>query len=204
MVSTKGVSTPSGGLDCYVAVLEWFGTDPTRFYIIQLCHFDRLRFSCRLQVTSRQRACRIVNKWKFHHSTRSSISGVDARTRPQEAVGALCERRPCTRNSGERRKRISGALSRPQGYGDAPVRCMHLTRLATHATRRGARKCSAQGPDRRTRDRSRHRDRTRPRPPCRRAGHVARAFQDRVAHTSTMPLPAGRMDRQHRRAARAQ
>jgi hypothetical protein len=31
--------TPSGGLDCYVAVLEWFGTDPTGCYIILLCHF---------------------------------------------------------------------------------------------------------------------------------------------------------------------
>jgi hypothetical protein len=34
----------SSGLDCYVTVLEWFGTNPTGCYIIPLCHFSRLRF----------------------------------------------------------------------------------------------------------------------------------------------------------------
>jgi hypothetical protein len=62
---------------------------------------------------------------KFHHSTRSSISGVDARTRPQEAAGALCERRPCP-DGGRGENASAGPLSRPQRCGDAPVRCMHL------------------------------------------------------------------------------
>jgi hypothetical protein len=39
----KLVSSPSGGFDCYVAVFEWFGTDPTRCYIILFRH-GRLTF----------------------------------------------------------------------------------------------------------------------------------------------------------------